>query len=84
MKTLLSAVTLLALTANPALAATPTTATPAKALSLTSHPRAGAPAARSDKLAAKGGTVTVVLIAAAVVGALVLITNTESDDSDSN
>jgi len=84
MKMLLSAVTLLALTANPALAAAPTTTTPAKALSLKSHPRAGSPAARSDKLAAKGGTFAVVLIAAAVVGALVLVTNTESDESDSN
>jgi len=46
--------------------------------------RAPSPAARRNDLAAPGGTLAIVPAAAAVAGAVVLITDRERDEPDSN
>jgi hypothetical protein len=75
----------LALAASPiAASAAPTNAV--SALSLSSAHRASAPAGKSSKLAGAGigPIVAAVIVAGIAIGAAVLISDKEHDDSDSN
>jgi hypothetical protein len=78
MKTLIAAVSALALSATPALAAA---ANPASSLSIKTAARAGTPGKRAGKLAAPGAIVGLVLAAAVVAAGVFIVVD---DDSDSN
>ena len=90
LKSVMLGASTLALVASPiAASAAPTVAAPtnaASALSLSSVHRAGAPAGKSSKLAGAGiGPIAAAVIVAGIaIGAAVLISDKEDNDSDSN
>ncbi|UVO50231.1 hypothetical protein M0208_06735 [Sphingomonas sp. SUN019] len=85
LKSIILGASVFALTAAP-IAASAATANPASKLSLSSATRAGTPAGKSNRLAGSGigpiaaGAILVGIAAAAVL----LISDKEDDDSDSN
>lgn len=83
MKTLVVTAAIAGLLASPVAAAPAPRAESARLLSVASSARAGSPSARSGRLANPRSVFVIALIGAAVVGAVVLLTN-KDDDSDSN
>lgn len=81
MKTFAATAAIVVLLTSPAAAAP--RAGSARMLSVTASPRAALPSARSSRVANPRGAFVIALMGAAVVGAVVLVTNRD-DDSDSN
>ena len=85
LKSIVLGTSVLALTAAP-IAASAAPATAASKLSVSSAARAGAPAGKTNRLAGGGiGPIAAgVILVGIAVGAVLLISDEEDDDSDSN